>query len=160
MIEYNHKIIIKIDWLENSIKTTIKDRDLLGHHTSIDVTDFWKNIYIDISKETLNNETVYLDEQGCDVDVHSILIANKDYALIGKPIKSDVSSYFYFELICFNAFSNGIYTVDTWKIVPENLESIIVPFITEVDILESTPDVQIIPAMRAVLDLVQSQYNK
>ncbi len=152
MIKYNHKVIIKIDWLENSIKTTIKDRDLLGHHTSVDVTDFWKNIYIDISKETLNNETVYLDE-------HSILIANKDYALIGKPIKSDVSSYFYFELICFNAFSNGIYTVDTWKIVPENLESIIVPFITEVDILEQ-PDVQIIPAMRAVLDLVQSQYNK
>ena len=152
MIKYNHKIIIKIDWLENSIKTTIKDRDLLGHHTSVDVTDFWKKIYIDIAKETLNNETVYLD-------VHSILIANKDYALIGKPIKSDVSSYFYFELICFNAFSNGIYTVDTWKIVPENLDSIIVPFITEVDILEQ-PDVQIIPAMRAVLDLVQSKYNK
>lgn len=159
MIKYNHKVIIKIDWLKNEIKTTIKDRDLLVYHTSVDVTDFWKNIYINIAKETLNNETVYLDEQGCDVDVHNILIANKDYALIGKPIKTDISSYFYFELICFNAFSNGIYTVDTWKIVPKNLDSIIVPFITEVDILEQ-PDVQIIPAMRAVLDLVQSQYNK
>lgn len=123
----------------------------------LDSLNIWKPIYKQLGLSE-NNVDKYEDEQGCSLDLDNIIVANKDFAIIGKLMNSVNGMYIYLELISISVSSTALYTVSTYNLSITEFTNFYLNITTEEDILGS--DLNPIKNTRDLLDQAIKKYNE
>ena len=122
-----------------------------------DSLNIWKPIYKQLGLSE-NNVDKYEDEQGCSLDLDNIIVANKDFAIIGKFMNSVNGMYIYLELISISVTSMALYTVNSFYLTISEYRSFYLDITTEEDTLGS--DLNPIKNTRELLDQAIKKYNE
>lgn len=115
-------------------------------------TKFWKDVYTKLTWDAESES--YLDCNGCDIDVNSIVFANKNYALIASKYKNG-DIYLEQQAIC--QTSKSSYIVNWVDIEAEkvNLE-ILVPLFDEDLLVQNNNHTGTLPDLEDMSEFIRS----
>ena len=115
-------------------------------------TKFWKDVYTRLAWDAESES--HLDCNGCEIDVNSIVFANKNYALIASKYKNG-DIYLEQQVICQTSkSSHSVNWVDI-EVKTVNLE-ILVPLFDEDLLVQNNNHIDMLPDVEDMSEFIRS----